>query len=581
MGVWAAWIALRFARWSGRLCLARARARGEGLAVSLGVASRQVDLLDVVDELCEGPLATTTYGWLAREREQLFPDSMFADMYHAERGRRSVPPSILATMTVLQHLEGLSDREAVGRVAYDMRWKHACGVTCDFGPFEHTVLVGFRARLRNSGDPDRVFRATRDVAASAGLIGAKRALDSTSLFDAVATQDTVTMIRGAIRGVLRVAAGLEQQLRSKLRRDDEYRTPGKPTCDWDDPEERELMIHELTCDAFALLVALDGLELSYDLRRAADLLAVVVGQDIQFGDDGVFRIMRGTATDRVISIVDPDARHGHKSSRSGFDGYKGHIGIDPDSEIITAAATGPANAGDGAAVPELLAELLDTDTNPDTDTGADIETVDDDADDDSDHDSVHGGDVEATVYGDCAYSSGENLDYYDRHGINARTKIQQPHARSGLYAKDRFTIDLDADTVTCPSAVTVQLTGTATGTRFARFASACASCPLMSTCTTSPHGRTIAIGVHERHLTTQRERQRDPDWIADYRANRPKIERKIAHLVRRQHGGRKARVRGHQRVDQDWKLNATTFNISRLAALGVRSISGIWTTQPA
>ena len=97
------------------------------------------------------------------------------------------------------------------------------------------------------------------------------------------------------------------------------------------------------------------------MTQAATLLATVVGQDLEVGDDGTFRIARKVAKDRVISTVDPETRHGHKTAARGFDGYKGHAAIDPDSEIITATTVSAGNAGDASVAEELIADLLDAD----------------------------------------------------------------------------------------------------------------------------------------------------------------------------------------------------------------------------
>ena len=129
---------------------------------------------------------------------------------------------------------------------------------------------------------------------------------------------------------------LEAELRAVLGRDDDYRAAGKPVCDYDDPAAREALVDALAKDARAVLVALDGRELAAAVAQAAALLAAVVGQDLDEDAEGVFRIARRVAKDRVISTVDPQARHGHKTSARGFDGYKGHVAIDPDSELITA-----------------------------------------------------------------------------------------------------------------------------------------------------------------------------------------------------------------------------------------------------
>jgi transposase len=179
-----------------------------GGSVTLGLARRHGDLLDPVAGFCDEQLGEgSIYGLLHRERDRLFPDEMFADLYQP-RGRRSVPPSVLACVLVLQRLEGLSDREATDRFTYDARWRYACGVggwDTGWTSFDHSVLVRFRMRLEDSADPRRIFRVSTAVAAEAGLIGIKRVLDSAPLFDAVATQDTVTLIRSAVRGLLRCA----------------------------------------------------------------------------------------------------------------------------------------------------------------------------------------------------------------------------------------------------------------------------------------------------------------------------------------------------------------------------------------
>ena len=131
---------------------------------------------------------------------------------------------------VLQRLVGLSDREAVDRFAFDARWKYAAGgLDMSYPSFVHTVLVRMRARLRNSDAPNRIFDIVLDVAKSCGLVGRKRVLDSTPIYDAVATQDTVTLIRSAIRNLLKTTdAKLERKLREVLKRDDDYESESGP-----------------------------------------------------------------------------------------------------------------------------------------------------------------------------------------------------------------------------------------------------------------------------------------------------------------------------------------------------------------
>jgi IS5 family transposase len=400
-------------------------------------------------------------------------------------------------------------------------------------------------------------------------------LDSTPIYDAVATMDTVTLVRSAVRGLLAAAGDLEPELRAVLRRDDDYANAGKPVCDYDDPAAREALVDALAKDAQALLVALDGRPLPGALTQAAALLAAVVGQDLDEGDDGCFRIARRVAKDRIISTVDPEARHGHKTSAHSFDGYKGHVAIDPDSELVTATTVTPGNSGDAAAVAELLKGdlpvlLADDETGSDSADAREVPV---------DPPAADGASAEQepplTVYGDAAYGAGKVLNLLGTAGVTSRCKVQLPVARDGHFAKDAFTIDLEMATVTCPAGQTVPLSPHDDGF-IARFGKACATCRLAEHCTTAKTGRTIAVGPYEGQITAARAEQADPAWQADYRATRPKVERKLGHLMRRRHGGRRARVRGQPRVAADFALLAAAVNLARLAVLGLIAVGGSW-----
>ncbi len=466
-----------------------------------------------------------------------------------------MPPLVVAVVMVLQRLDGLSDREAVERFTFDARWKYACGgLPFDYPGFAHTVLVDMRARLARSERPNRIFERTLEVARQAGLVGVRRVLDSTPLYDAVATMDTVTLVRSAIRGVLREAAGREPGLRSVLRRDDDYATSGKPPIDWEDADARAALVDALARDGEAVLTALEDQPLSPPLAEAASLLATVLGQDLEDGPDGRIRIARRVAPDRVISTVDPEARHGHKTDHHAFDGYKGHVALDPDAELITATAVTPGNASDAAVAPELLADDLAASVEPEA--------------------------ALLTVYGDSAYGAGEVLASLAGAGATSRIKVQPPSGVSGHFTKDDFTIDLTGRTVTCPAGRTARFIRRGPGF-VARFRSACAACPLASRCTASAAGRRININPHEELLAAGRAAARDPAWRDDYRATRPRVERKLAHLVRRRHGGRRARVRGRLKVGADFSLLAAAVNLARLAVLGLARSGGTWAASPA
>ncbi len=522
-----------------------------------GLPPKQGSLLTSGASYCRSRLSEASiYSLLYREGHRLFPDEMFSDLF-TKRGRRSIPSRIVAIVMVLQRVEGLSDREAVDRFSYDLRWKYAAGgLDSDYPGFVHTVLVDMRERLRQSASPNRIFEAVLEVCRQAGLVGRKRVMDSTCLYDAVATQDTVTLIRSAIRGLLRVLDAEQSAcVRAVLRRDDPYETPGKPSCAWDDKAAQESLIDALAQDAHAALVSMEGRPYGSEVAQAMALLATVVGQDLEQREDGTYRIVKRVAPDRVISTVDPEARHGRKTGARGFDGYKGHISIDPDSEVIVASDVTAGNVGDGQAATQLLEEAIEQTQAAPQDN------------------------ARVAVFGDASYGAADIVETLEKAGIEANVKVQEPSPPSkGLFAKSAFKIDLNEQTVRCPQGIVVPIKPRKGPERMgmASFESHCHDCPLKPKCTTSKTGRLVRIHTKEATLQRSRLHQRNEKWKRDYRSTRPKVERKIAHLMQRRHGGRRARVRGCDRVREDFSLLCAATNLKRLAKLAVGSKNGAW-----
>lgn len=292
------------------------------------------------------------------------------------------------------------------------------------------------------------------------------------------------------------------------------------------------------------------------------MLGLVAGQDVEQGEDGVFRIARRVARDRPISTVDVEARHGHKSRARTFDGYKSHLGVDPDDELITAVAVTAANTADREVIDELLGQRGSV--APGADTGADDGS-----------DSATGQESKGfEVYGDSAYADGATLDEQTAQGHDMRTKVPPVRNANG-YSKDRFTVDLAAGTVTCPAQHTVAIHA---GLRYrvARFGVLCGSCPLRAACTKSRRGRVISIHPQEAALQHAKARQQDPTWQQDYRANRPVVERNISHFTRRPWGGRKARCRSKKRILTEFLTRASALNLARLATLGLHQGPDGW-----
>jgi len=486
------------------------------------------ELLDAA-ALCSHLLGEgSVHAFLAEHRHRLFPDELFADLFPTNRGRPSVPADVIATVMVLQALEGRSDREACRALQTDLAWKAAAGLAITDEAFHPTVLTLWRNKLRNSEAPQRIFDAVRAVIAESGVLEGRhrRAIDSTVLDDAVARQDTVTMLVDQIRRVRKLIPELGSVWVREHNLDG-----GRPPCDWDDPADRDRLVSELVDDANELVWAAEDLDLIDVQADAVALLALVAGQDVEPGDrPGQWRIAERTAADRVISTVDPEARHAHKTRRSLRDGYKAHVVAEPDTGLVTACDIGAGNAGDAQAAPGLLA---------DEPAGTEL-------------------------LGDSAYSAGEFRAHLDDREFTAIIKPQPlPPAVPGGFTLDDFTIDLAARTVTCPEDITVTITPSGT----ARFGKACRACPVRSLCTNAKAGRVIVLNAHHTFLVAAR-RQADTDQFADtYRQHRPMIERTIAWLVRDNH--RRLRYRGIQRNQLGWTHRCAAINLQRLLALGL------------
>jgi IS5 family transposase len=497
----------------------------------------RVELLDAA-ALCrhlvpEGSVSA----FLADHRSELFPDELFADLFPSGRGRPWVPADVVATVMVLQALEGLSDREAAAQLRQSIAWKVACGLSLVDPGFHPTVLTLWRARLRASARPERVFDAVRAVIAQTGVLAGRqrRALDSTLLDDAVATQDTVTQLVAAVRRVRRLvpaAAAL------RLGGHDYDHDPGKPACAWDDPQARTRLVNALVADAGAVLEAVQGADLDADQADAVGLLGLVAGQDVEPGEQaGSFRIARKVPADRVISTVDPDARHMHKSRSSYRDGYKAHLAVEPETGLVCAAALTPANAADGPTGVGLLA----------------------------------GEAPGLQVLGDAAHGGGETRAALTAAGHAQIIKpIPLRPAVPGGFTKDDFAVDLQAKTVTCPAGHTVAITPAGK----AIFDWRCGPCPLRARCTSAKQGRTLNLHPHEAELARARRRAADPAFQASYRRWRPMVERSIAWLVAGGH--RRVRYRGLARNQLGLSLRVAAINLRRLITMGLNHHSAGW-----
>ena len=515
--------------------------------------------------------AGSMFAFLAGHRAEVFPDADYADLFSPPGvGRPSIPATQMAAVLTLQVLHDYSDRETAEAVRFDVRWKAAIGAGLDDPGFDPSTLVYWRKRLAGSERPHRVNDAVKKVIEQTGVLKGRRrrAVDSTILDDAVATQDTVTRLVSAIRKVAREVPGAAEQI-TQVCTGHDYAKPGKPKADWEDPEAKDALVSALVNDANALVAVLKDADLEEPAASAVALLALVAGQDVEpaegsDGTDGRWRIARKVAEDRVISVNDPDARHTRKSQHARRDGYRAHVAACPETGIITDEKLTGASGQDNSD-PAVAGEFLDGEA----DAGGAGGTGE------ADPGSAGSGDGEGIAwYGDTAYGTGELRDAIGRAGHRAviKPKPLQPAVPGGFTADD-FTVDEENSTVTCPAGITRVIPPA----RHVVFGAACRTCPLRARCTTSKSGRALSLTRHDRLLRAARAGcAADPGLRQDYRAHRPNVERVIAQVATFRGRRLKLRYRGVTRNHAWLKRRTAALNLRSLIGKGLARHDGTW-----
>ena len=522
----------------------------------LGTESTQTHL-SATESFCASLLEPgSIYHFLSQHRRDIFADAKFAHLYPSGTGRPSIPASRIASVLVLQALEGLSDREALDQVRYNLRWKLALGLDLEDTGFDPTVLTYWRNRIKNSSTPKLIFDLAREIVDETKILNrhTKRVLDSTVLVDAVVTQDTMSQLVAQIKRTQKLIPALRGVPLSK---EIDY-TRVKPSIDYSNQDQVNETLSILVCDANALINR--ARELGYladDEGEALDcplddqqlgalgLLGVVANQDVELIDEasGTYRLRHGVAKDRVVSTVDPESRHVHKSRKNYHDGYKGHIAICADTEIITAATLTKGNVSDAEAAKELL--------------GQEPEPV--------------------TVYGDSGYSSMDLSAHLKDKGHHELIKPRPlTKAVPGGYSIDDFIVnEATAETpahVTCPAkhTVTISAKGRASFTKY------CNTCPLKDLCTRSKRGRVMTFVPNHSYARAQRANFANEEIKASYKATRPSVERIHAQMKRKLNGS-KLRYRGVDKNTMHYLLLGTVWNLKVLLRNNLTLQDGGWT----
>ncbi len=503
----------------------------------------------------------TFYGLLASLRGRLFRDADFAEFYCPDNGRDSVPPSLLATALLLQSHDKVSDAEAKARADFDLRWKVALGIEVEDRPFAKSTLQVFRAQLILHDKVREVFESSLRLARESGYLkkrSMKVALDTTNILGRGAVKDTCNLLADGIVQLLRTLAAVEKITVKEWGKAQGYgrylasSIKGEAAIDWSDKRARQALLAGIVADADRLLElsrqAQGELSENGEERQrivtAAELLGQLLLQDVERVEGGV-SLKDGVSRDRMMSVHDPEMRHGHKSSSRRFDGHKAAIVVDTDSQLITAVAVLPGNAPDNLGALELVEQS-------EANTGVPVQEA----------------------MGDAAYGDGATRQTFADVGRKLVARVPGRPDRKH-FPKDDFVIDLAAGSCTCPAGQvthTIVPAGKRTDAagrvyRLQAFqfdGAECRTCPLRSQCIAAKgrKGRRVLIHPQEGLLQEARALQQSAAYD-EYRARRVAVEHRLARLV--QLGIRQSRYFGRVKTRFQLYLAATVANLTLVA----------------
>ncbi len=514
----------------------------------MGKRSPQESILNTRHQYLEFVGRDSIYGYLAENRYRLFRDEQFADLYSRDKGRPSVAPSLAILILFLRAYEGLSFVEAIDRTKYDLRWKVALGLAMEEEPIQKSALQEFEAKLVLHEKAEEILKISIDQARRAGYLENRKirvALDTTPILGKGAVKDTYNLLADGIKMLIATLAQVSQQQIEEYAKQHEFSKylegsiKGQADIDWTNQKEKNEFLSQIVSDGRRLLIlagqtAKNHPEMADSISRASSLLERLIDQDVEEQPDGNHQIKKGTAKDRLISVNDPEMRHGRKSASNLFAGHKAAIAVDLDTQMITSVEIIAGNAADKECAMKSVQQSERV-------TEAKVETA----------------------IGDCAYSSGTTRREFQDAGIDLKAKVPNP-TNGGYFTKQEFHIDLDKMEVRCPAGkVTSNHRFDGKDQRFTFSMNDCRPCPLRNQCIKgNRHPRSIAIQAEEKLLQKARQFNQTPEGKTILR-QRVVAEHALARLVIL--GIRKSRYFGRTKTCFQVVMAAVVANIHLLA----------------
>ena len=490
------------------------------------------------------------FGFLRESRHEIFDDAFQAELEGMYRetgaGKVPVPPALMAMAVLLQAYAGASDAEAVELTVVDLRWQMVLDrLGSDEPAFSQGALHDFRARLIRTDMDRRLLERTVQFARAKGGFDPKKlpkdlrvAMDSMPLEGAGRVEDTLNLLGHAARKLVEcvadllgtpyrqvcVLAGIPVLLSTSIKKGLD--------CEWSDPTQKANALQRLLEQleslqewiARRLPEHINEPPLDEHLRLLRELVAQDLEPDPNDPTGGRLKLREGVAAERIISIEDPEMRHGRKSKSKRFNGYKRHLAADIDTRLILACAVTPANRPEEEAAPKL------------------------------EHDIGRQGLTIRELHIDRGYINSSTVPQVLARGGQVLCKPWVArNSNPALFTKQDFHVDMRRMSITCPAGQTERFTP---GTIVEFDPETCGRCKLRAKCTmATTSGRTVTVAEDERLQQRLRKAIATPKGRESLR-QRVGIEHRLAHVAQRQ--GRRARYYG---------VRANLFDLRRCCAI--------------
>ena len=438
----------------------------------------------------------------------------------------------------------------------------ALGIEVESRPFAKSTLQLFRARLILHEKAREVFERSLRFAGETGYLKSRRMnvdLGTTYILGRGAVKDTYNLLSDGVVELMRALSELEGNDLVEWAAANGYQryvgssVKGDACIDWDDNTARAALLGRIVGDADRLLELSRRAQGLLDedsagrqrLVQASELLGQLLLQDVERTEDGVC-LKEGVSRDRIVSVHDPEMRHGHKSSSKRFDGHKASVAVDTDLQVITAVDVLPGNASDNVGALELVER--------------------------SEEGTISA--VEETL-GDAAYGDGGTRQAFADAGRTLIAKLCPAARTASDFPKEDFEINLESCTCTCPAGHTTRKlyrmgtrtdrTGRTHQLRAFWFdAAVCGECLLRERCVGSARGSGRTVRLHPQEALLQQARAlQKSEGYSEYRQRRVVVEHRLARLVRL--GMRQARYFGRVKTLFQLLMAATVANLTLVA----------------